>query len=112
MINEPDSEAISRRGVLSLLGVAALSIAAPTVVMVSDADAQQSVDPGIGATGTERRLDRREDRTERRQDRRLDRTERRQDRRTGRKARRVTRREGRQERRELRRKGREERREM
>jgi hypothetical protein len=57
---------ISRRGVLSFLGLAALSVAAPTVLMGSDAEAQ----PVDAPSGTERRQARRTRRTERRQARR------------------------------------------
>ena len=96
------SEVISRRGALSLLGLAALSLAVPSAVLtVSDAEAQQPAAPPTGAsttppgaapTGTERRQERRKGRTERRQERRKGRTERRQARRKGRKVRRQERR--------------------
>jgi len=77
-------EAISRRKALSLIGfAAALGLAAaPTLLTVADADAQQT-DTGA-MTGTERRQARRTARTERRQARRAGRTERRTARRTGR----------------------------
>src|SRR3984893_1322045 len=84
------SEVISRRRALSLLGLAALSLAVPTVLTVSDAEAQQPAPPPDAQTGTERR----------------------QERRTGRLERRLTRREGRRTRREVRRAGRSERREL
>ena len=95
------SGVISRRRALSLLGLAALSLAVPTVLTVSDAEAQQPAPPPDAQTGTERR-----------QERRIGRTERRQERRTGRLERRLTRREGRRTRREVRRAGRSERREL
>jgi hypothetical protein len=71
------SEMMSRRKALSLMGLAAafgLS-AAPTVLAVSDAEAQ--------TIGMQRRQDRRAERQDRRQDRRAGRDERRQVRRTG-----------------------------
>jgi hypothetical protein len=69
------SEAISRRRVLSLVGLAAaLSLAVPAaVLMASDAEAQTS--------GMERRGERRTGRHERRGERRTGRTERREERR-------------------------------
>jgi hypothetical protein len=84
---------ISRRGVLSFLGLAALSVAAPSVLMGSDAEAQPAgVPSGTDApSGTERRQARRTRRTERRQARR-------QARREGRMTRRRIRREGRESR--------------
>ena len=71
------SEMISRRKALSLMGLAAAFglAAAPTVLTVSDAEAQTA--------GMERRQERRSARHERRQMRRTARTERRQVRRTG-----------------------------
>ena len=71
------SETISRRKALSLMGLAAAFglAAAPTVLTVSDAEAQ--------TPGMERRQDRRTGRHERRDDRRTGRTERREERRTG-----------------------------
>ena len=60
---------ISRRTVLSLIGVALPA----TILAVSEAEAQ--------TPGMERREERREDRQERREDRRDDREERREDRR-------------------------------
>jgi hypothetical protein len=101
------SEVISRRRALSLLGLTALSLAVPpTVLTVSDAEAQQAAQPtDAPQTGTERRQERRTRRTERRQERRTRRTERRQARRAGRQERRQERRAGRQERRTTRRTG-------
>jgi hypothetical protein len=100
-------KSLTRRGMLSLLGVAALSLAVPTVLSVSDAKAQQPTPPGTTTaapqTGTERRQERRIRRTERRQERRTRRMERRLTRREGRRTRRAMRREGRSERREERR---------
>ena len=63
------SETISRRKALSLMGLAAAFglAAAPTVLTVSDAEAQTAAAP---TTGTERRQERRTARTERRQVRR------------------------------------------
>jgi hypothetical protein len=70
------SETISRRRMFSLLGAAAaVGVAAPTFLAVSDAEAQ--------TTGMQRRQDRRTGRHERRDDRRTGRTDRRQERRTG-----------------------------
>ena len=71
------SEMISRRRVLSLMGFAAAFglAAAPTVLTVSDAEAQ--------TIGMQRRQERRAGRHERRDERRTGRTERREDRRTG-----------------------------
>ena len=72
-----ESAMISRRKALSLLGLtAAFGFAAvPTVLTVSDAEAQ--------TVGMNRRQERRAARHERRQERRTARTERRQERRTG-----------------------------
>jgi Ni/Co efflux regulator RcnB len=71
------SEMISRRKALSLMGLAAAFglAAAPTVLAVSDAEAQ--------TVGMERRQERRTARHERREERRTARTERREERRTG-----------------------------
>jgi len=71
------AEIISRRKALSLMGLAAAFglAAAPTVLAVSDAEAQ--------TVGMQRRQDRREGRHQRRDDRRTGRTERREERRTG-----------------------------
>jgi hypothetical protein len=70
------SEAISRRKVLSFAGfAAAFGLAVPTLLTVSNAEAQ--------TVGMERRQDRREGRQDRRDDRRTGRTERREQRRTG-----------------------------
>jgi hypothetical protein len=71
------SEMISRRKAVSLMGLAAAFgfAAAPTVLAVSDAEAQ--------TVGMERRQERREGRHQRREDRRMGRTERREERRTG-----------------------------
>jgi hypothetical protein len=82
------SEMISRRKALSLMGLAAVFglAAAPTVLTVSDAEAQ--------TVGMERRQERRTARHERRQERRTARTERRQERRTARTERREERRTG------------------
>jgi hypothetical protein len=95
VIKQKKVEMISRRRVFSLLGLAALSLAvSPTVLTVSDAEAQPSTqNPQAGTTTTP------QSGTERRQERRAGRTERRQERRTGRTERRTERREGRTERR-------------
>jgi hypothetical protein len=71
------SEMVSRRKALSLMGLAAAFgvAAAPTVLTVSDAEAQ--------TTGMERRQERRAGRHERREERRTGRHERREVRRTG-----------------------------
>ena len=95
MSEKVTSEVISRRRALSLLGLAAFSLAvAPTVLTVSDAEAQQPAAPTAPAaapiTGTERRQERRTRRVRRRVYRRK------------------ARRKGREERRELRRTGSEE----
>ena len=85
------SETISRRKALSLMGLAAAFglAAAPTVLTVSDAEAQTAAAPTATAptataptAGMGRRQARRMARTERRQMRRTARTERRQVRRT------------------------------
>ena len=86
------SETISRRKALSLMGLAAAFglAAAPTVLTVSDAEAQTAAAPTTAAptataptAGMERRQQRRAGRHERRQERRTARHERRQERRTG-----------------------------
>ena len=68
------SETISRRKALSLMGLAAAFglAAAPTVLTVSDAEAQTAAAPTAAAptTGTERRQERRTGRHERREVRR------------------------------------------
>ena len=71
------SEMVTRRKALSLMGfAAAFGLAAtPTVLAVSDAEAQ--------TLGMERRQARREGRHQRRDERRTGRTERREERRTG-----------------------------
>ena len=71
------SEMITRRKAVSLMGLAAAFglAAAPTVLAISDAEAQ--------TVGMERRQDRRAGRHQRRDDRRTGRTERREERRTG-----------------------------
>jgi len=79
-------EPISRRGVLSILGLAGTLGLVTPVLMVSDAEAQTA--------GMERRQDRREGRRERREDRREGRQNRREDRREGRSDRREDRRTG------------------
>jgi hypothetical protein len=75
MSEKIESEMISRRKAFSLLGLAAaLGLAVPpTVLMVSDADAETA--------GMERRHERREHRRERRHERREHREERRHERR-------------------------------
>ena len=86
------SETISRRKALSLMGLAAAFglAAAPTILTISDAEAQTAAAPAATApaataptAGVARRQARRTARTERRQMRRTARTERRQVRRTG-----------------------------
>jgi len=88
------SEMISRRKALSLMGLAAAFglAAAPTVLTVSDAEAQTAAAPTAAAPTAgmqrraarhERRHERRAARHERRQERRTARHERRQERRTG-----------------------------
>jgi Ni/Co efflux regulator RcnB len=82
------SEMISRRKALSLMGLAAAFglAATPTVLPVSDAEAQTA--------GMERRQERRAGRHERREERRAGRHERREERRAGRTERREERRTG------------------
>ncbi len=89
MSEKTKSEMISRRKMLSLIGLAgALGLAVPPAVLaVSDADAQQSDEQPAPQTGTERRQARRTHRVERRTKRR------------------AARKKGREERRELRQKG-------
>jgi hypothetical protein len=86
------SEMISRRKALSLMGLAAAFglAAAPTVLTVSDAEAQTTAAPTTAAptaaaptAGMERRQERRAGRHERREERRAGRHERREVRRTG-----------------------------
>jgi len=86
------SEMISRRKALSLMGLAAAFglAAAPTVLTVSDAEAQTAAAPTATAptataptAGMERRQQRRAGRHERREERRAGRHERREERRTG-----------------------------
>ena len=83
------SETISRRKALSLMGLAAAFglAATPTVLTVSDAEAQTAAAPTAGmerrAARHGRRMERRAARHERRMERRAARHERRQDRRTG-----------------------------
>lgn len=72
-----------RRALLSLLGVAALGLAVPTTVLVSDAEAQQPAAqpaPAAPMTGTERRQERRTRRVRRRVGRRKARREGREER--------------------------------
>jgi hypothetical protein len=77
MSEEFESEIVSRRKALSLLGFAvALGVSAPAAVLISaEAEAQ--------TTGMERRHERRTGRHERRHERRTGRHERRHERRTG-----------------------------
>ena len=115
-----EMEMMSRRRAFSILGLAALSMAmSPTVLTVSEAEAQQpsTQTPQTGTTttpqtGTQRREERREGRTERRQERRTARTELRQARRIARTERRHERREARDERRTERTTGRADRRQQ
>ena len=85
------SASMTRRNLLGFLGMAAVSLAAPPLL----SEAAQAQPAPIPPTGTERRVERRIDRTARRQDRRIRRVERRQTRREGRMARRSFRRQGR-----------------
>ena len=78
------SEDVSRRALLSFLGLGSALLVGATVVSVSSAEAQ--------TPGMERREERRTGRQERRQERRTGRQERRQGRRTGRQQRRQNRR--------------------
>jgi hypothetical protein len=105
MSEEIKSHVLSRRSALSLLGLAALTLAMPaTVLTISNAEAQQPSPPvappsqtpttATPQTGTERRQARRTARTERRQARRTARAERRKARRTARTERRKARRTG------------------
>jgi Ni/Co efflux regulator RcnB len=96
-----ESEAISRRKALSLVGLAAAFglAAAPAMLTPSDAKAQEAAEK---MTGTERRQARRTHRVERREERRTHRVERREERRMGREERREIRKKGRMERHELR----------
>jgi hypothetical protein len=110
MTEQNGTEIISRRRAFSFFGLAALSLAvSPIVLTVSDAEAQQpsTQNPQTETTttpqtGTQRRQERRTERTERRQERRTARTERRTERRTARTERRTARHEGRTEGREQR----------
>jgi len=68
------SEMISRRGAFSFFGLgAALGLTVPTVLTMSEAEAQTA--------GMDRREDRRANRQDRREDRRANRQDRREDRR-------------------------------
>lgn len=75
------SEMISRRKALSLMGLAAALAAAPTLLTVSDAEAQTAAAPT--AVAPTAGMERRAARHERRMERRTARHERRMDRRTG-----------------------------
>ncbi len=75
------SEMISRRKALSLMGLAAALAAAPTLLTVSDAEAQTAAAPT--AVAPTAGMERRAARHERRMERRTERHERRMDRRTG-----------------------------
>ena len=96
MTEKTEAKVISRRRAFSILGLAALSLAmAPTVLTVSDAEAQQpstasgtGTAPKTGATsapqsGAQRRHERREARRNRRHERREARNQRREERTTG-----------------------------
>jgi hypothetical protein len=72
-----NSEPVSRRSLLSLLGLAALALSVPPTLLATATDAEAQT------AGTERRQARRAARTERRQTRRTGRTVRREQRRTG-----------------------------
>jgi hypothetical protein len=106
VVEKNEAEMFSRRKAFSILGLTALSLVmSPTVLTVSDAEAQQpstttgqTPQAGTPQTGTERRQERRGERTEQRQERRTGRTERRKKRRTGRTERRKKRHTGRTER--------------
>jgi hypothetical protein len=97
MTEKDETEILSRRQ-FSILGLATLGLAlSPTVLMVSEAEAQPSTVLKFGATATpetvtQRRLARRQARTQRRQERREARTQRRRERRQARAERRRTRR--------------------
>jgi hypothetical protein len=88
-MSELESEVISRRRALSILGLATLVLAVPGAVLtVSDAEAQaRQPAPEAPETGTERRQERRTGRVRRRSRRRAARSR-------GREARRELRREG------------------
>jgi len=94
-------ETITRRGLLKLAGLAALAVAAPSLIS-QPTQAQPAIVVAPPPTGTERRVERRIARTERRQGRRIRRAERRRMRREGRMERRMIRREGRAIRRDIR----------
>ena len=94
MSEHSEPKQVCRRNALAFLGYAAVFglVASPTILTVSQAEAQTPTTPTAPATpptdaaksGTERRQERRTGRTERRQERRTGRTERREERRTGR----------------------------
>jgi len=95
-----DEKAISRRKMLSLLGLGTVALSVPSVVLTT-AEAEAETSPTLPQiqmpweqpkTGPERRQDRRTTRSKRRQDRRTTRSNRRQDRRTTRSKRRQDRR--------------------
>jgi hypothetical protein len=96
MTETSEMEMISRRGLFRVLGLATLGLAAtPTLLTVSDAGAQGfiAIPAQTPQTGTERRQERRTERTGQRQKRRTNRTEQRQERRGKRKKGRTVRRE-------------------
>jgi hypothetical protein len=76
MIETSEVEMISRRGVIRIVGLATLGlVATPTLLTVSDAEAQGFIaipaqTPQTPETGTERRQERRTERTGQRQERR------------------------------------------
>ena len=91
-----DEKAISRRKMLSLLGLGTVALSVPSVVLTTaEAEAETSPTfrwPWEQQTGPERRQERRTARSKRRQDRRNTRSTRRQDRRNTRSKRRQDRR--------------------
>ena len=98
MIETSEMELISRRRVFRVLGLAALGLAAtPTLLTVSDAEAQGTA-PATPSTQTPQAPQTPQTGSERRQERRTERTERRQERRTAREERRKTRQQARAER--------------
>ena len=94
MTEKREMEMLSRRKAFSFLGLAALSLAAAPMLLMTFEDAEaQAITKQTPQTGTQRRQERRAQRQERRQARRTARTERHTEGREGRTERRQERRE-------------------
>ena len=85
MTEKDETNIISRRSAFGILGLGALTlVVAPTVLAVSDAEAQQPSTTQTHETGTQHRHERREGRREHRHERREARREHRHERREAR----------------------------